>query len=370
MVNKSKVCKSNKVFLISLSLFVYSLIVLVLGIFSSDFAEMYCRSISSVLRWFFSAATGFFTFSIAEMFVFAFPVLIAVVVFATVKSICKDRFSWKKFFKIVLSVVFIVTFVFVNNFAICYFRKPLEINMNLPKEQISRNEIYDVTAYLHEKLKLSVNDVEFSDDGSSVNPHSWLKMDELIDTGFDNLSETNPFISVIHSKPKKIIMSPIMTYTHISGAYMPFTGEANINTNYPDYVVAFTVAHEKAHQRGIAGEDEANFVAFLALIESGDKYLRYSALMNMYDYFLDAAYKNDEELYYYFLDSTNELIKGEMYSYYCFFKKYSDSDAAKVADVVNDTYLKTMGNSEGVESYGKVVELFSAYIDKNKGLPI
>lgn len=359
----------NKLFYISLILFLYSISILVFALINTDFAEWYCRGISSFFRWVFSFLTGFVSFSVIEIFLFLFPFLVFYIVYKVIKCIDKGVFAWKYFFKATLIIVFIASFVFINNFAVCYFRRPVEENLNVNKKPLSREELYKATDFLNNELEASLNSIEFSKDGSSVNPHSWSQMDKLIDNGYKKLYQKDKFVSMIHSMPKKIILSPIMTYTHISGVYMPFTGEANINTNYPDYVVAYTVAHEKAHQRGIANEDEANFVAFLAMLESGDEYLRYSALMNMYDYFLDSAYKYDKELYYHFMDNTNDTIKGEMYSYYTFFKKYSDSKASEVADAVNDSYLKSMGDKDGVESYGKVVELFAAYISKNKGLP-
>ena len=56
-----------------------------------------------------------------------------------------------------------------------------------------------------------------------------------------------------------------MTYTHISGIYTFYTGESNININYPDFVVASSATHEMAHQRGVARENEANFVSFVVV---------------------------------------------------------------------------------------------------------
>ena len=160
---------------------------------------------------------------------------------------------------------------------------------------------------------------------------------------------------------KKIYLSEYLTYTHISGMYFPFSSEANVNTNYPEYVVAYSLAHEKAHQRGIAGEDEANFVAFLACMNSDNEYLEYSALMSMYEYFLDAIYMSEPAVYVSLIESTDKRILGEMCAYSVFFDKYRDSNASKVADVVNDTYIKSMGDSRGVESYSRVVELCVSY---------
>ncbi|MBQ8758479.1 MAG: DUF3810 family protein, partial [Clostridia bacterium] len=208
--------------------------------------------------------------------------------------------------------------------------------------------------------------VDFAEGGASTNPHEWKAINEKLDYGFERLEKKYKFLSAINADAKRIVLSPYMTYTHISGVFIPFTAEANVNTNYPEYVVAFSTAHEKAHQRGIAGEDEANFVAFLACLSSQDDYLRYVAYLSMYDYYLEEIYLSDSEMYFDLLNGTDRRILGEMYAYSVFFDKYRDSTASKVADTVNDTYIKTMGDSEGTRSYGRVVKLCTSYLMHQK----
>ena len=55
----------------------------------------------------------------------------------------------------------------------------------------------------------------------------------------------------------------------ISGFYNPYAAEATVAAGLPDPSFVFVMAHEMAHQRGVASEDEANFLAFLACRESG-----------------------------------------------------------------------------------------------------
>ena len=88
-----------------------------------------------------------------------------------------------------------------------------------------------------------------------------------------------------------------MSDLQISGIYSFFTGEANVNVEYPDYCLPFTAAHELSHQRGICRENEANFVAFLVCIGSEDDYIRYSGYLNVYEYLASALYRADKELY-------------------------------------------------------------------------
>lgn len=371
MKKQPKNSKNNvkRIFNFTLLILAISLAVLVISIYSTEFAEWYSNCVSSVIRQILSFVSGVFPFSVAEIILYAVPLIIVLIILNVVRKVRSKNFVLSHFLYRLLSVIMLLVILFINTFAVCYLRQPLEKNLNLHRRSIDRDEAYESALFLKRQLDNVVDSIEFDDSGASVNPHSWSSMDNLIDAGYDKLSSAYDFITRIHSKPKQILISPLMTYTHISGIYMPFTGEANVNTNYPDYVVAFTMAHEKAHQRGIASEDEANFVAFLALLASDDEYLNYCALMTMYDYFLDSLIVNDFEMYNHLLSSTDYRIIGEMRAYSKFFDKYRDSGTSKIADAVNDTYLKTMGEDKGVESYGMVVELFFAYIEKNNGLP-
>ena len=153
-----------------------------------------------------------------------------------------------------------------------------------------------------------------------------------------------------------------MTYTHISGVYSFFTGEANINVNYPDFIVPFTMAHEMSHQRGIAREEEANMVAFLVCLNSNNPYVRYSGLSNVLSYVNSALYRADKELYkrfrnYYY---PSELAK-ENSAYSLFFDKYRENVANNVTNAVNNSFLQSQGQSQGTKSYGLVVDLTVSY---------
>jgi len=152
-----------------------------------------------------------------------------------------------------------------------------------------------------------------------------------------------------------------MTYTHISGVYTMFTGEANINVNYPDYVIPYTAAHELAHQRGIARENEANFVAFLVCLESEDPYIRYSGYLNMYEYVASALYSASPAYYSQVLASLDMRVRYEMIAYSEFFDRYRENVVAEVSEAVNNSYLVIQG-TEGTKSYGMVVDLAVAYL--------
>ena len=73
---------------------------------------------------------------------------------------------------------------------------------------------------------------------------------------------------------KPLLTSPLMNHLQLSGFYFSWTGEANYNRLVPAAMLPHTIAHEKAHQRGIAREDEASFIGYLACMLSADAYTR------------------------------------------------------------------------------------------------
>lgn len=69
-----------------------------------------------------------------------------------------------------------------------------------------------------------------------------------------------------------------MSYLDISGIYCPFTFEANVNVHMNDVLIPVTMCHELSHLSGYMREDEANFIAFLACLQSDDPEFRYSGV--------------------------------------------------------------------------------------------
>ena len=130
--------------------------------------------------------------------------------------------------------------------------------------------------------------------------------------------------------------------------------------NFPDYTLPYTAAHELAHQRGIAREDEANFLAFLVCIRSDDAYIRYSAYVNLYEYVSSALYSADREMYKKAASTLPTLARAEQIAYSGFFDKYRHSKASDVSETVNNTFL-IMHGTQGTKSYGMVVDLAVAY---------
>ncbi len=157
------------------------------------------------------------------------------------------------------------------------------------------------------------------------------------------------------------LLGEILTRCGISGIYIPFTGEATVNALLPEIDLPFVMAHEMAHQRGIAREDEANFTSWLACRESGHAVARYSASLAAYNSFLNALAGVAP-------DSMRLLNRGlldpgptaDRKIIFDFWRRYEGPGTA-VAERVNDAYLKANAQREGTRSYGRMVDLILAH---------
>jgi len=98
------------------------------------------------------------------------------------------------------------------------------------------------------------------------------------------LFQTEGFPEVSPSSIKASLFGKLGNYMGYSGYYNPFSGEAQLNTAVPDFLIPFVACHEIAHQAGYAKENEANFVGFLAARRSADSSMLYSSYFSMFLY--------------------------------------------------------------------------------------
>lgn len=340
-----------------------SAIIKIAAVISTPFAEFFNRYVSSVFRAVFAHITSLFPFSVAETLILCMIPVAVIFFIYSVKVSANNNTLTKQIFRVVMVICFIFS-TFVLNYSTGYNTRPLDERMGLEVSTPTEDELYSACAMAAVELYDLEESIYVSESGSTKMPYSFSEMTDKLNEAYDALYEKYDFISPLHTGVKQIALSRPLTYTHMSGFYTFFTGEANVNMNYPDYVIVYTTAHEMAHQRGIAREDEANYIAFLACIESADEYIRYCGYANILEYLSSALAKVNYERYSsQVYDFFPKITKNELAAYARAFEPYSDNIAADISSAANDTYLKSQGVSEGEESYGLVVDLASAYFN-------
>ncbi len=340
---------------------ILSAVIHITCLISEVFADFYNQTIGAFVRGLLSYVTYLLPFSLAEAIIIGIPAIVFILIWINVRQMKKGDTESIRCLVAMVSVLSVMYSTFVLGYGMGYHGRPLSEKLGLDEKEVSADELKVTAEDILAEMTPLLDEVAFTENGESVMPYTLDEMNDKLNDTYKTAVEKYTFVQGLRSKIKYIALSEPMTYTHISGVYSYYTGEANLNINFPDYNLPYTAAHELAHQRGIAPENEANFVAFLVCMESDDVYIRYSAYMNMFEYVVNALYSADAEKYSEVISKTDVRIRKEIISYNEFFEKYRESVASDVSGAVNDTYLKSQGQKEGTKSYGMVVDLAVAY---------
>ena len=350
-------------------IFYFSLAFFFIGVFlsilyrrSAVFAGFINQSVAYAFRLVLGSITSIVPFSAAEMLLFSIPLWVILAVVLSVRYADTGR-RRIRFFLIILSLLLPLYPLYMLTLAPGYHAPTLEEQMHLSTENIEKEEIVQTAEHLLSELEQVLDRITFDERGASENPLSLKETGDGIIKAYDDFLSDYKIAHNFYARPKTVILREWMTYAGITGMYTFFTGEANVNTTYPDYNHPFTVAHELAHQRGIARENEANFVAALVCIYSENDYIRYSGLFNLLEYILSAYYRADPDSYTDFYKSLDPRIKGELKAYREFAEPYQDHVLGEVSTTVNNAYLE-MNGTPGIISYGLVVELAVAHFSR------
>jgi len=158
---------------------------------------------------------------------------------------------------------------------------------------------------------------------------------------------------------RRPLSSALMSSMGIAGIYSPFTAEAHVNAQVPDTQVAFVTAHEVAHGRGFAREDEANFIAYLVCRASLQARVRYSGSLQALDYARAALARADLGRARELEGTTAEGVRSDL-SRQAQFWRSKQTVLWGLSASANDAYLKSQGQTAGVASYGRMVDLLLA----------
>jgi hypothetical protein len=161
------------------------------------------------------------------------------------------------------------------------------------------------------------------------------------------------------SPPKPVYSSEVLTRLGISGVYFPFTAEPNYNADIPDFQLPFSIAHEMAHQRGVARESEANFVAYVVCVNSRDPFVRYSGYRNGLGV-LSELYKVEPEKARELARQLGTGYREDSRRAAQFWAKAAGA-AGALSHRINDLYLRANRVKAGVADYSNSTTLIIAY---------
>jgi hypothetical protein len=172
----------------------------------------------------------------------------------------------------------------------------------------------------------------------------------------------DPLLAGDFGNPKAFPFPDALSWLGIAGIFIPFTGEPLVNTGPTNWQLPFTSAHEAAHLRGWAREDEANFLAFWVLHDDADPAMAYSAWGSALLYVasaLGSAGPRGNEAWGRVKAHVDPAVLADWRASFAYWEKFQ-GPVQHAAQAVNDAYLKSQGQADGVKSYGRVVDLLLA----------
>ncbi len=313
-----------------------------------------CMSLRRALAW----VSNFLPFSIFELLAFLSPVLLVLIIFRSVRVFKSGQGRVKHLLNIV-SVLLTVYILYVFTLGIPYHTTTLSDKIGLDEVEVNTDNLKETAEILINEINVLADRIEWQD-GVSVMPYDIDTLSEKLSASYAEFSEKNGIFPEFNTRAKPIFTSGVMSSLRILGIYTFFTGESNINTAYPDFDRPYTVAHEFAHQRGVMRENDANFLAFLVCIESGDDYIKYSAYVRLYEYIRSSLYRADKEIFAEVDAALSVKALSDIKASYAVTEKYGETLIGEISDKLNDLYLKQNG-TEGTVSYGLVTRLAVAY---------
>ncbi len=349
-----------------------SLIVYLIAVLNENFANFMSRYFGAPIRTVLANISGVVPFSLAEL-----VMILLIPAFVVIVVVANKYYSgtWRRilvFSGKILSVAVVLIMIYTLGFGTGYHTSTLDKRLGMEKNPVSTEELRDTARKLTELVNAEAANQTYGEDGFSDMPYSFSAMNNKLLVAYDGIYEKYSFIQPMNSRLKPVMLSELMSYTHITGVYSYFTGEANLNVAFPDYTLPFTAAHELAHQRGIAREDEANFVAFLVCSSSEDSYIRYSAYLMMLEYVTNAYYRAVAGYKAYDFAAFRELMEndptvsaalsayekanGVTLSKYAELKEALDSDEA-----LNTAVRSCEKTAEAIDFYNKRVVAVNDY---------
>jgi hypothetical protein len=307
-----------------------------------------------------SLVNGLVSFSLGELLVIALlAFFIAAVVYQALQLYQRRKRPLQVLKQIALSLLWglsLAALLFLLIWGLNYDRQPLSQSLSLAKQTPSDEQLEEISRAIIDAA--NANYAESHENGIHPNlPPSELYA--LIESGYQTVPLLKEVCRGRYAQPKPVRFSGIMSWLGISGVYMPFTGEANYNRIQPDFDLPYVIAHEKAHQCGIAREDEANFVAFLVCSASTNSFVRYSGYLNGLRVVNELNFSAPDR-YRVVRETLGDGPRADLRARAAFWARFQGR-ATAVSHRINNSYLRANNVPGGTRSYSEDVALIISY---------
>ncbi len=308
----------------------------------------------------FSSLTANLPFSAAEFLTYAFFGFLVFYIFFIASAFFrkKNRIQSALFRTVVLFVILSSMWgSFMLSWSINYARQPISQSLGLDATPASGQELYGVCSRLAGKANYMRSQTKQDENGVFILTKSKEEINREVKAVYRN--NAPPFMNLGGETNVKGVSSVnLLSTMNTLGIYIPFTYEPNINMQMPDLYYASSALHEYAHFKGFAREDEANFIAYYVSKDMADTDFSYSSTMLALGNSLNQLADCDYDLYCNVYDTLSDPVKRDFANENAYWANFEKT--RETVETMNNNYLISNKQSDGVRSYGRMVDLLIA----------
>jgi hypothetical protein len=313
---------------------------------------------SSILRFLF----GWIPFSFGDILYLLAGCWLLGKLIKAIKSLFRRQFRGRTFLKNGLKALlgFIFIYIIFNVlWGLNYNRQGIAHELALTQMTYDTSDIILLQDILLQKVNSAKNSLIRQND-RYPEKHELFKRAK---DAYNDAEKIYPFLQYKILSVKSSLYGWWGNYLGFTGYYNPFTGEAQVNTSVPKFLQPYISTHEMAHQLGYAKEDEANFVGYLAAVNSRDTLFHYSVYLDLY------IYANREVYYFDSVASmkSRELLMPQVKKDIEEWRQFNLNHRSFIEPAISwmyGNYLKLNEQPKGLRSYNAVIATLIAYYKK------
>ena len=301
------------------------------------------------------------TFSVAEVFYITAFLVGVLLLPCAVRALAQSCRKWQTLYGMVLGVTCAALTVYVGMtllWGVNYYTDSFQDKSGIYAREASVDELEELTRIMARGVIDTYDGVKRDENGLFAESRQDIF---AASTGiYRHVYDQFPFLELEDKAPKALVFSHLLSTMDFTGFFFPFTGEANLNVHCPPMYLASTITHELAHLRGIASEQECNFLAVVASTSSDEPVYQYSGWLLGYVYTSNALYRADPERWKAIRQTIPEEVNADFRHHSEYWAAY-EGPINEAASNAYDSFLKGYGDEDGIQSYGTVVDMLITY---------
>jgi len=325
---------------------------------------MVCSRLPIVAEWYMqncypkiAAVLSFFSRIIPFSFFDLLIIAAIIALLGGIAMVCMKRLSLLRFGKLFILTALWIAVWFYMAWGIAYFRPDFYERFGI-EPPVEDKEFFEqlVLLYIDSLNRTYVAEPYFFDSNEVKTEIETLysKHHEILQLRYPTGWRRN----------KKTMLAPVMTKMGIAGFFAPFFNEIKVNRFSLPITYPYTLAHEMAHQFGIASEAEANLYATVICTSSSHPLVRYSGYLQTVSYLLGTLRKTSPTNYREIMQKIDPRVLADFRAIREHWHKAINPTLSAAQDRVYDAYLRTNRQESGILSYSEVTGLIVAWAEK------